>query len=151
MIRRPPRSTLFPYTTLFRSEKTEAGRNRVIPIRPEGREYFKYFVGRACGGLLIDGYTGNGNQRNFRRRDYKNLLDRLGIVYKTPHTTRHTYASRARAEGMPPEILQKILGHANYSTTAEIYVHSDIDELVAAVDGGGNLSVTQPITALQSL
>ena len=23
MIRRPPRSTLFPYTTLFRSEKTE--------------------------------------------------------------------------------------------------------------------------------
>src|SRR3712207_8784800 len=25
MIRRPPRSTLFPYTTLFRSEKTESG------------------------------------------------------------------------------------------------------------------------------
>src|SRR5947207_5967199 len=33
MIRRPPRSTLFPYTTLFRSEKArqfgEAGRKRV--------------------------------------------------------------------------------------------------------------------------
>src|SRR5690348_17670299 len=28
MIRRPPRSTLFPYTTLFRSE--EAGRGRVV-------------------------------------------------------------------------------------------------------------------------
>src|SRR3712207_7505697 len=26
MIRRPPRSTLFPYTTLFRSEAGEAGR-----------------------------------------------------------------------------------------------------------------------------
>src|SRR3712207_7043394 len=26
MIRRPPRSTLFPYTTLFRSERLEAGR-----------------------------------------------------------------------------------------------------------------------------
>src|SRR2546422_2269064 len=25
MIRRPPRSTLFPYTTLFRSQKAEAG------------------------------------------------------------------------------------------------------------------------------
>src|SRR5256885_7768349 len=25
MIRRPPRSTLFPYTTLFRSKQTEAG------------------------------------------------------------------------------------------------------------------------------
>src|SRR3712207_9081826 len=30
MIRRPPRSTLFPYTTLFRSaERAEAGRQRI--------------------------------------------------------------------------------------------------------------------------
>src|SRR3712207_8738310 len=29
MIRRPPRSTLFPYTTLFRSEPARFGRERV--------------------------------------------------------------------------------------------------------------------------
>src|SRR2546425_5575621 len=29
MIRRPPRSTLFPYTTLFRSHRTPTGRRRV--------------------------------------------------------------------------------------------------------------------------
>src|SRR2546422_7318434 len=28
MIRRPPRSTLFPYTTLFRSRSVESGRKR---------------------------------------------------------------------------------------------------------------------------
>src|SRR2546429_4632639 len=28
MIRRPPRSTLFPYTTLFRSERDQAGHRR---------------------------------------------------------------------------------------------------------------------------
>src|SRR2546421_8267491 len=28
MIRRPPRSTLFPYTTLFRSRRVRAGRGR---------------------------------------------------------------------------------------------------------------------------
>src|SRR3712207_9255853 len=34
MIRRPPRSTLFPYTTLFRSFlKDENGRNIVAPLR----------------------------------------------------------------------------------------------------------------------
>src|SRR2546422_3428096 len=47
MIRRPPRSTLFPYTTLFRSELSDAGAvgkgvGRVIPTgpreaRPDGR------------------------------------------------------------------------------------------------------------------
>src|SRR3712207_8703400 len=31
MIRRPPRSTLFPYTTLFRSRKRPASRSRIGP------------------------------------------------------------------------------------------------------------------------
>src|SRR5215212_11498981 len=35
MIRRPPRSTLFPYTTLFRSERLEAAR-QVDPQVGEG-------------------------------------------------------------------------------------------------------------------
>src|SRR3712207_2184247 len=36
MIRRPPRSTLFPYTTLFRSEEARRAYGRVIPSRAEG-------------------------------------------------------------------------------------------------------------------
>src|SRR2546430_10018016 len=34
MIRRPPRSTLFPYTTLFRSHRDYGLRAAVPPIRP---------------------------------------------------------------------------------------------------------------------
>src|SRR2546430_7165578 len=33
MIRRPPRSTLFPYTTLFRSSVTFVGGQGVVPVR----------------------------------------------------------------------------------------------------------------------
>lgn len=121
-------------TYVVGGEKTEAGRNRIIPIRPEGRGYFKYFAAQADGPLLLSGYTGDKVAANFRRRNYYPLLDKLGIERKTPHATRHTYASRARKDGMPPEVLQKILGHADYSTTANIYVHTDIDELVRAVE-----------------
>src|SRR5205814_4651740 len=32
MIRRPPRSTLFPYTTLFRSSVTFAAESQVLPV-----------------------------------------------------------------------------------------------------------------------
>src|SRR5258708_26839669 len=39
MIRRPPRSTLFPYTTLFRSGKLLNGPNDVW-VRPDGAMYF---------------------------------------------------------------------------------------------------------------
>src|SRR2546430_6651853 len=37
MIRRPPRSTLFPYTTLFRSWDTRP-RGRQVGVRPGGRQ-----------------------------------------------------------------------------------------------------------------
>lgn len=121
-------------TYVVGGEKTEAGRNRVIPIRPEGRRYFQYFAGQADGELFLSGYSGQRIPNNFRKRDYYPLLDKLGIEKKTPHATRHTYASRARRAGVPPEILQKIFGHADYSTTANIYVHTDIDELVSAVE-----------------
>lgn len=121
-------------TYVVGGEKTAAGRNRVIPIRPEGRGYFQYFAAQADGPLLLSGYTGDKVAANFRRRNYYPLLDKLGIERKTPHATRHTYASRARKNGMPPEILQKILGHSDYSTTANIYVHTDVEELVKAVE-----------------
>lgn len=115
-------------------EKTKAGRNRVIPIRPEGRPYFEYFAYQATGTLLLSGYVGQHTSKNFRQRDYYPLLERLGIKRKTPHSTRHTYASWAVSAGIAPEILQRILGHVNYSTTADIYVHSDIDKLVQSVE-----------------
>ena len=114
-------------------EKTEAGRNRIIPIRTEGIPYFAYFANKATGPLLISGYAGEKIPANFRRRDYYPLLEKLKIQRKTPHSTRHTYASWARKAGIAPETLQRILGHANYSTTANIYVHTSAEELVQAV------------------
>src|SRR3712207_7124468 len=37
MIRRPPRSTLFPYTTLFRSSPSP--RSRVFPLAPQYKHF----------------------------------------------------------------------------------------------------------------
>lgn len=130
-------------TYVIGGEKTEAGRNRVIPIRPEGRSYFAYFAEHASGDLLLSGYTGDKIINNFRKRNYYPLLEKLGIPKKSPHSTRHTYASRARRAGMRPEILQKILGHSNYSTTANTYLHTDITELLEAVEFDSNLLVTE--------
>lgn len=121
-------------TYVIGGEKTEAGRNRIIPIRSEGRKYFAEFKGRAKGEFLISGYAGQKVIANFRKRDYYPLLERLGIPKKTPHAARHTFASWAVANNIKPELLQKMLGHADYSTTANIYEHFDIDQLVNAID-----------------
>lgn len=124
----------FHETYLVGGEKTAAGRNRIIPIRPEGRAYVAELASAAAGDLLISGYAGQRTASNFRKRDFYPLLERLGIDRKTPHATRHTFASWAVSSGIKPELLQKILGHASYDTTANIYVHADAAQLVAAVE-----------------
>src|SRR5438132_7104933 len=48
MIRRPPRSTLFPYTTLFRSQRSAArGRVSDSELRPVGRRALQLRLARA--------------------------------------------------------------------------------------------------------
>ena len=116
-------------------EKTEAGIDRIIPFPPEIWDDVAYFRKRAEGKLLlIDGYEGNRTAENYRKRDYKDLLTDLGIEYKPPHCTRRTYATVARNSGMEPELLQQILGHAQYSTTADFYIidEKEVEKLIAA-------------------
>src|SRR2546425_12988809 len=48
MIRRPPRSTLFPYTTLFRSaEPTRSRRNALAPGLERGPDFLRRLQPRA--------------------------------------------------------------------------------------------------------
>src|SRR3712207_8629110 len=59
MIRRPPRSTLFPYTTLFRSREAEGGPVREGEPRDGGLD-------RPAGGLLVQAVR---PRRGARERD----------------------------------------------------------------------------------
>lgn len=49
------------------------------------------------------------------------------------HALRHTYATRAIENGMQPNVLQKLLGHASIQTTMDKYVHVTDDSLTAGV------------------
>src|SRR3712207_8651670 len=51
MIRRPPRSTLFPYTTLFRSAFPSAERRRIAPLRE------RIFIGPAASPAVRRSYV----------------------------------------------------------------------------------------------
>src|SRR5256885_4308074 len=61
MIRRPPRSTLFPYTTLFRSS-TGSGVDRVHP-RPEAGRVHGVPAGVRAGGSAVDAARRAGLRR----------------------------------------------------------------------------------------
>lgn len=57
----------------------------------------------------------------------------------TPHTFRHTFATRCVESGIQPKVLQKYLGHASLQMTMDLYVHvtddfkkDELNKLVAA-------------------
>src|SRR3712207_9362400 len=109
MIRRPPRSTLFPYTTLFRSGndtfndleiQTYRGKDFIYE-KMEGlsfkvgvksfyqtnteQAYQLYSVARDFAGLtgnelVYDLYTGTGTIANFVAKGAKQVIDRKSVV-----------------------------------------------------------------------
>src|SRR5258705_6226332 len=102
MIRRPPRSTLFPYTTLFRSEQLEQFEERIRaqmradrPLKRDGTvedvaEAALYFAGdrsRSLGDIL----DGRSEEHTSELQSLRHLVCRLLLVdktarYKASHT-----------------------------------------------------------------
>lgn len=49
--------------------------------------------------------------------------DGIKFPYFTLHSTRHTFATRCIENGMDPQVLKTILGHATLSMTMDLYSH----------------------------
>ncbi|HIW56989.1 MAG TPA: tyrosine-type recombinase/integrase [Firmicutes bacterium] len=73
-------------------------------------------------GNLYHGGSINGVLSTFCRR-HKIHLD------VTTHILRYTFATRCFEAGISPKVIQTYLGHADISTTMNIYIHVDIMEL----------------------
>src|SRR2546430_4006780 len=70
MIRRPPRSTLFPYTTLFRSTGSKDAVTRRVPV------------------LVLAGFLGAGKTTLLNHLLTHSLDTRVGVVVKDRKSTR---------------------------------------------------------------
>lgn len=55
--------------------------------------------------------------------------DNIHIEKFSPHTFRHTFATRAIENGMNPKTLQRILGHSTIQMTLDLYCHVSSDTL----------------------
>lgn len=72
-----------------------------------------------CGGALWDSAI---------RVDIKSIVARIneaGIEFEpiTPHTFRHTFATRGLEQGIPLKVMQTILGHSSLAMTSDLYSH----------------------------
>ena len=112
----------------FNAPKTRAG-DRYIPI------VFDNMLNRLkalrvdgnitrISGLLFQSKEGTALNYNNLRREWVKICQAAGVDNKTIHTFRHTFATAALARGVPILEVARILGHADATTTLNMYGHA---------------------------
>ena len=83
--------------------------------------------------VFVNFRTGEPNKNSSYDTHLYKLCDEAGIKRFCMHALRHTYATRAIERGVPPKVLQQLLGHASIKTTMDRYVHVTDESLEKAV------------------
>ena len=114
-----------------KEEKKEAGTmwrplpgmDQLVFLQKDGTPVSGQLVRQQLG-RLIDGMngicpsavkrkSGNGNNR----------AEAEPMPHLTPHILRHTFATRAIERGIPPKVVQELLGHSSITMTLDLYTH----------------------------
>lgn len=71
----------------------------------------------------------------------------------TPYILRHTYCTDLQKKGIDVRVAQKLMGHADIRTTANIYTHQDMETLESAYDilSGNTRGNTHPDDARKTV
>lgn len=110
--------------------KTDAVKDRLIPIHPNINKYIEYWMDKDDDTEYLISRNGTRVLVNYYRKDlHYPALEKLKLRKLTPHSTRHTFGTLMSRAGADTIAIQKIIGHADYSTTANIYTHKNLEEL----------------------
>ncbi len=108
---------------------------RCVPIPPSLVRCYSDYLHEEYGDLDSDyvfvNSSGPRTGQALRYDAVHDLVERLrrrsGVEFG-PHQFRHTYATDLLRRGVPVEVVQMLLGHASYATTADTYAHLKIED-----------------------
>ena len=116
--------------------KTDAGKNRIVPIHPRIqplvlRRYDQAVAkGSATFFFDVESQTGLGMTYDKYRLRWNKIQSALHMTHR-PHDTRHTFITLAKAAGVDEYILKLIVGHAIHDVTEKVYTHRTIEQIRA--------------------
>jgi integrase/recombinase XerD len=111
--------------------KKASSKERIIPVGDRALDALQIYVNKGRMQLVRDPeepalFLNHRGQRLTRQGLWliiKHYVDEVGISEDvTPHTLRHSFAAHKLSQGKSLQDIQKLLGHANISTT-QVYQH----------------------------
>ena len=113
--------------------KTNSGK-RSIPLDSRLAEFLKPH----CSAGYVLGGAEPMTQMVFRRV-FKHIQKNVELFGATPHVFRHSYITTLAKANVDLKTIQRISGHANITTTLNIYTHTREEEIQEAGDKIGEL------------
>lgn len=123
--------------TLTGGLKTDAGRDRVVPVHHKIKPLLESWIARGGDTIICKDDGSQMTANYFRNYKYYPALEAIGVRKLSPHATRHTFATRLATAGARPEDIQALAGHEDYSMTANVYIHKNVEALREAVERMG--------------
>jgi integrase len=120
--------------TMIGGIKTEAGKDRLIPINEKILPFVAKWKEVGHEYLFVNPLGKQVNYYTYRDTYWKRIVEQLELGEHLPHDTRHTFATlmdNARANKLS---IKRIMGHASKDITDKVYTHKDIEELKKAID-----------------
>ena len=103
--------------------KTKAG-NREVPINMRALAALKRLHAANRGSpYVLSTKTKNRSMVNVLYKQLKRAADRCGIYGVSPHTLRHTFATRLFERGANVKDVSALLGHSSVTITYNTYIH----------------------------
>lgn len=123
-----------PQTKVISTLPKTINSHRQIPISYSLLKILKPFKKIANGEFFIL----SNNAKPVEPRSYRNYFKRLIKLLNLPkvkfHALRHSFATRCIESGCDYKTVSAILGHANISTTLNLYVHPNIEHKKQCID-----------------
>lgn len=130
--------TVVKYSGIIEKDSTKTDSSyRVYPLSPEIEEIFKsqkqkeleskkkYGKSYICNDYIFKQDCGMMYRPDSLTRSFSRILDRYDMPHIRFHDLRHSCASLLISQGYQLKDVQEWLGHADISTTANIYAHLD--------------------------
>ena len=103
--------------------------DRIVPFSESFGKYLRKFQSDNEYVLGTDGVMSPATYAKQFSKFMEKMSKDINVPALTPHELRHTYGTLKRAAGVDIYTIQKVMGHADISITADIYVHNDINVL----------------------
>lgn len=108
------------YLTLKRQKRQQLENKMILGERWRPQKGFENLVFTGAFGRCV---TDSAIYQDMLKVEQRIRAAGYEFEHVKPHTLRHTFATRGLENGIPPKVMQELLGHTSITMTLDIYSH----------------------------